>query len=151
MKKIVPLFIFSALFLNACTVNTQANVTSTLNPTATSNLNNLPLTSPTPLSTPAENNSADADYTITMANYSFTPNIMQVNAGETIKVKIIGQDMLHDLIIDELDVKSVRLNAGEEAIVNITAPDDASGKSYEFYCSVGDHRQRGMVGTLTIK
>ena len=32
----------------------------------------------------------------------------------------------------------------------ITIPEDAAGQSYEFYCSVGNHRQLGMVGTLTI-
>lgn len=89
------------------------------------------------------------DYTLDMQNFSYTPNIMEAKPGQTLMVKIVNTQGFHDLVIDELDVASNQISEGEEEIVEIQIPEDATGE-YEFYCSVGNHRAQGMFGTLMI-
>ena len=89
-------------------------------------------------------------FTFELKKFAFTPNVFEVKAGTTVKIKIVNAGGIHDFVIDELDVKSSQIKEGEEEIFEITIPEDAKGKEYEFYCSVGNHRQQGMVGTLTV-
>ncbi len=91
----------------------------------------------------------EADYTIDLQNFSFTPNVMEGKAGEILKVKIVNVGGFHDFVIDELGVQSTQIAEGESEIVEIMIPKDATGE-YEFYCSVGNHRAQGMVGALMI-
>jgi len=92
----------------------------------------------------------EPDYTLTLQNFSFAPNIMKAKPGQTLTVKLVNAGGFHDFVIDELGVASSRIAQGESEIVTITIPEDATG-SYEFYCSVGNHRAQGMVGTLMIE
>lgn len=61
----------------------------------------------------------------------------------TIHVENVGV-MEHDFVIDELDVRSEMLAAGQSDSVVVNAP----AGEYEYYCSVPGHREAGMVGTL---
>lgn len=92
----------------------------------------------------------EVDYTLDMQNFSYTPNVIQGKAGETLTVKIVNGGGFHDFVIDELGVASKQIAEGESEIVEIKIPADATGE-YEFYCSVGNHRAQGMVGTLMIE
>lgn len=93
----------------------------------------------------------EADFTLSATNFSYAPNTITAKAGETITVKLEIEDGFHDFVIDELDVATSQISTGESEMVEITIPEDASGESYEFYCSVGNHRAQGMVGTLVIE
>lgn len=95
-------------------------------------------------------NVQEVDYSLELKNYSFTPNSIEVKAGETIRVKLTNTGGTHDFVIDELNVQSSLLESGEEDIIEITAPADEKGSTYEFYCSVGNHRELGMVGEIKI-
>jgi nitrite reductase (NO-forming) len=55
--------------------------------------------------------------------------------------------MSHDFVIDELGVQSDKVNNGETATVQFVA--DKVG-TFEYYCSVGNHRAMGMVGKLIV-
>jgi len=89
--------------------------------------------------------------TMNMRDYSYTPSRLEASPGETIKVKVVDQIGIHDFVIDELGVSSDTLFPGENKILNITIPADTRvGTSYEFYCSLPDHRELGMVGQLNI-
>jgi plastocyanin len=91
-------------------------------------------------------------YDVTLDSFSFSPNKMEAKAGETIKVKLTNKEGFHDFVIDELNVASSKLAEGKSEIIEITVPaGTAAGTTYEYYCSVGNHRQQGMVGTLTVK
>lgn len=94
----------------------------------------------------------EADFTVEMAPFSFTPSTMTVQAGDTVRVKIVNKEGMHDFVIDELDVKSSQLTEVDESeVIEFTVPADASGETYEYYCSVGEHRAMGMVGTLVVE
>ena len=90
------------------------------------------------------------DYTLDLASFSFSPNILNAEPGQTLRVKLVNVSGFHDFVIDELGVASTQLEEGKEEIIEIEVPMSAAGQSYEFYCSVGNHRAMGMVGTLEV-
>lgn len=133
MKKTILsilLILTSSVLLAGCT---QANSNTPSNPNNTNS-----------------NSTVEVDLEITANHLSFTPNIIEVKAGETVTVRVTSVDEVHDLVIDELNVDTGLIGGGESVVIEITAPQDASGKEFEFYCSVGSHRALGMVGKLRI-
>jgi plastocyanin len=89
-------------------------------------------------------------YDITMSNFTFSPNIIEASPGETITISLTSLGGTHDFVIDELDVQSLLLGSNESQDLTITIPDNASGMTYQFYCSVGNHREMGMVGEIMV-
>lgn len=88
------------------------------------------------------------EFTLDGDNFSFTPNTIEVNQGDMVSVTLRNTDtMPHDFKIDELGVTTSILQPGESQTITFTA--DTVGE-FEFYCSVGNHRAMGMVGTLTV-
>ncbi len=88
------------------------------------------------------------EFTVTGSNFRFSPSTMTVNRGDTVRITFRSTGMNHDFVIDELGVKSSVLPSGGEEVIEFVA--DTAG-TYEYYCSVGNHRQMGMVGTLTVR
>lgn len=88
------------------------------------------------------------EFSIDAVPFSFTPAIMEVNLGDTVKITLKNSKGTHDLKIDELNVATKTLNEGEEQTITFVA--DKVG-TFEYYCSVGNHRAQGMVGTLTVQ
>lgn len=80
--------------------------------------------------------------------FYFKPNVIKVKKGEKVKITFTNKEGVHDFVIDELNVKSKRIDEGQSDTVEFTP--DKTG-SFEFYCSVGNHRQMGMKGTLVVE
>ena len=55
--------------------------------------------------------------------------------------------MMHDFNIDELGVKVPITPSGSSSTVEFTA---SKVGEFQFYCSVGNHRAMGQVGTLIV-
>lgn len=105
--------------------------------------------------TPTTESSATADvvdgvkvFTINGSNFKFEPNMISVGKGDKVKIVFKNTGGFHDLVIDELGVKTKQIGANSEDLVEFTA--DKVG-SFEFYCSVGNHRAMGMKGTLVVQ
>lgn len=88
------------------------------------------------------------EFTVVAGNFTFTPNVMTVNKGDTVKIIFKNNQGFHDFVIDEFGVKSEQGQGPFEETLTFVA--DQAG-SFEYYCSVGTHRQMGMVGTLIVK
>lgn len=88
------------------------------------------------------------EFTVEGSSFKFTPNKITVKKGDTVKVnfKSIGA-MPHDFAIDEFNVATKQISGGATESVTFVA--DKAG-TFEFYCSVGNHRAQGMVGTLVV-
>jgi plastocyanin len=73
----------------------------------------------------------------------------EISAAPGQVIRVLNRGVLeHDFVIDEFDISQV-LVFGEP--VDIQVPADAEvGSTHEYYCSVPGHRERGMVGVLTI-
>lgn len=81
--------------------------------------------------------------------YSFSPEMIELVAGETVKITFKNTGNLpHNLVITELGVSTKTIPGGAEDSVTVTA--DKTGM-YTFFCSVGNHRQLGMEGKVEIK
>jgi uncharacterized cupredoxin-like copper-binding protein len=59
----------------------------------------------------------------------------------------LGNQDEHNLIVDGLDISFDALGPGERANVTFVASDPGT---YAFYCDIGNHRELGMEGALTI-
>ena len=87
-------------------------------------------------------------FEIEAGSFYYKPNEIRVKKGDKVKVVINSVDMMHDFNIDELNVKLPVTKSGETNTVEFTL--DTAGV-FEFYCSVGQHRANGQVGTLIVE
>ena len=85
---------------------------------------------------------------ITAANFTFSPGEIRVKKGDTVKVVLNNKEGFHDWVVDELNVSTKQVGKGETT--EITFIPDKAG-TFEFYCSVGSHRQMGMKGNLIVE
>jgi plastocyanin len=105
------------------------------------------------VSTPVVSGSVSAtatvkEFTVDGFNFGFKPNMMTVNKGDTVKITFKNTGGFHDLVINEFKVATKQIKDGAQETVTFVA--DKAG-TFEYYCSVGTHRQMGMKGTLIVK
>src|SRR3989338_4143255 len=81
-------------------------------------------------------------------DFSFTPAEIKVKKGDTVKITFTSESCFHDWTIDEFSAQTERVNTGGTTSVEFIA--DRIG-TFEYYCSVGSHRQMGMVGNLIVE
>ncbi len=81
------------------------------------------------------------------SNFKFSPNVLTVNEGDTVKIVFKNTQGFHDFVIDEFNVKSKTIQANQTDELTFVA---SKKGTFEFYCSVGNHRTMGMVGKLTV-
>ncbi|MCH7719045.1 MAG: cupredoxin domain-containing protein [Chloroflexi bacterium] len=118
----------------------------------------------------------DALYLVEMTSFAFTPDVLEVNAGEVLEIAIQNvEPVLHDFTIDKIDADvhiSYLGGTGEHAHdgemdmeaemadLHFALTEPGSGVVhikvhepgvYVIYCSVPGHREAGMVGTLIIR
>lgn len=87
-------------------------------------------------------------YEVEGGSFYFTPKEIKVNKGDTVKIVFKNVQGFHDWVLDEFNAKTKQIPAGETDEVTFVA--DKAG-TFEFYCSVGTHRQQGMVGKLIVE
>ncbi len=87
------------------------------------------------------------EFTVTGSSFSFSPSTMTVKKGDRVKVTFVNSGGMHDWKLDEFNAATPVIQGGGSATVEFVA--DKAG-SFEYYCSVGTHRQMGMKGTLTV-
>jgi plastocyanin len=106
----------------------------------------------TPANTPAavsgSPTTAVKEFTVAGNNFKFMPATITVNKGDRVRITFQNTGGFHDFVIDEFNVATERINGNAQEVVEFTA--DKAG-SFEYYCSVGTHRQMGMKGTLIVK
>jgi plastocyanin len=84
---------------------------------------------------------------LTGQNFEFSQKEISVNQGDTVRIVFSSVGGTHDWVVDEFEAATDRVNTGETAEVTFVA--DKAG-TFEYYCSVGQHRQLGMAGTLIV-
>lgn len=99
---------------------------------------------------PAEIQSASEvkEFNVSGANFSFSLKEIKVKKGDKVKIVFTNNEGFHDLIIDEFNVNTSQIKAGESKTVEFIA--DKTG-IFEYYCSVGQHRANGMFGKLIVE
>jgi plastocyanin len=96
----------------------------------------------------AEGGATTVTIDLTAKNFEFSEKEIRVKKGDTVKVTLKSNNGFHDWVVDGLDAKTDRINTGETTSITFTA--DKTG-TFEYYCSVGSHRELGMVGKLIVE
>lgn len=97
--------------------------------------------------TTATNRAGVKEFTVTGSNFTFDVRSITVNKGDRVRITFKNSQGTHNLTIDGYNLTTKTISGGEEDFIEFTA--DKSGM-YEFYCSVGNHRQLGMMGVLMV-
>ncbi len=87
-------------------------------------------------------------FDISGTNFAFDVTEMRVSEGDTVTVNFTSESGFHDWVVDEFGAATEQVDTGGTTSVTFVA--DRAG-TYEYYCSVGSHRDRGMVGTLIVE
>ena len=121
---------------------------TTVNTTTTNNSMQAEPTASSNGAMKADTSGAVKEFTVEGKNYSFTPSTITVNKGDKVKITFKNSDGQHDFVLPDFNVKTNIINSGEQVTVEFTA--DKAG-SFQYFCSVANHRTMGMAGTLTVK
>lgn len=97
----------------------------------------------------AETGEQAKEISVEGSEFKFTPNTLSVKKGEKVKLAFKNAGSFpHNVTVNELNVSTNTIGGGETDSVEFTA--DKTG-TFEMYCSVGNHRQRGMVGKVSVE
>lgn len=88
------------------------------------------------------------EFTVTGSNFKFEPKIITVKKDDRVRIIFKNAGGTHDFKIDEFNVATKQLKDGETETIEFVA--SQTGR-FEYYCSIGTHRQMGMVGTLIVE
>ena len=88
------------------------------------------------------------EITITGSNFKFDSATITVKKCDTVNINFKSSGGFHDFVIDEFDVKSKIIDTGLSDNVEFIA---SKAGTFEYYCSVGNHRKMGMVGKLIVQ
>ncbi len=86
---------------------------------------------------------------MTADDFEFDPDELTLEPGEVTFELVNDGQAPHALAVEGegLEESSERIDSGGSTELTVTL---AEG-TYEIYCPVGDHAERGMVGTLTVR
>lgn len=96
---------------------------------------------------PESDTEIDWTVEITAGNYYFEPSNIDVEQGQTVEFVLQSNEGFHDFVIPRINDRTERVRSGGTSSVVVTFP---STGEYEFICSVGNHAEQGMRGTITV-
>lgn len=91
---------------------------------------------------------ADVTFDVKGVNFAYDIKTIEVNEGDVVTINFESTNGFHDWVVDEFDVATDQVNTGK--VTSVTFVADEAG-TFEYYCSVGQHRAQGMVGQLIVK
>ena len=88
------------------------------------------------------------EFDIEMSNFAFSKNILNVELGQKVRIKLINTNGFHNFVIDELNVKSSITTTNEIEYVEFIT---TTRGEFKYYSSHGDDNFMGMNGILYIQ
>ena len=73
---------------------------------------------------------------------------LRVKKGDTVRIELNSVEGFHDWVVDELRAITKRINQGKSTFIEFEA--NKVGE-FEYYCGVGLHRAKGMVGQIIVE
>jgi nitrite reductase (NO-forming) len=83
---------------------------------------------------------------VSASSFSFTPDRIEITAGEEVTIELTSTDEEHDFVIDEADLH-LHADPGETATGGLRLDEPGT---YTAYCSVAGHREAGMTATVEV-
>lgn len=80
--------------------------------------------------------------------FEFSMKEIRVKKGDVVRINLEVTQGLHDWVVDEFGARTRQLKTGEKDSLVFTV--DKVG-IFQYYCSVANHRQMGMVGKLIVE
>lgn len=96
----------------------------------------------------ADTTPGEKTFTILGGNFYYDFQEILVNEGDKVTINFKSVDGTHDWVLDEFNAATERVSTDGETSVTFIA--DKKG-TFEYYCSVGSHRENGMVGTFIVE
>jgi len=87
------------------------------------------------------------EITVTNQGLSFSPSEIRLRQGDTVRLTFEVRAGFHDWKIDAFGAATKQMSRGQKDTVEFVV--DRAG-TFEYYCSVGNHRAQGMVGRLVV-
>jgi plastocyanin len=89
---------------------------------------------------------------ISETEYSLDPSSLEVDSTGEVTIRVTNDGSIaHALEVENEDAgieeETEEIQPGESAELTVNLSADGS---YELYCPIGDHRERGMEGTLAV-
>lgn len=106
-----------------------------------------PETTPRPTATQFPQSSVK-EFTVTGSPFKFDIKEIKVKKGDRVRIVFKNADGVHDWVIDEFNARTKQLQAGQQETIEFIAHKIGQ---FQYYCSVGTHRQMGMWGTLIVE
>ncbi|OGZ47436.1 MAG: hypothetical protein A3J55_01465 [Candidatus Ryanbacteria bacterium RIFCSPHIGHO2_02_FULL_45_17b] len=88
------------------------------------------------------------EFAVEGKNFEFSVKEIRVAKDDFVRVNFTSMDGTHDWRVSGYDVGTAVVDTGKSSSIDFKA--DTVG-TFEFYCSVGSHRQMGMVGKLIVE
>ncbi len=82
------------------------------------------------------------------SNFKFEPSEIVVKQGDTVQINFKNNQGMHNLTIDGLNVATKTITEGASEQITFVAEKKGT---YEFYCSMDNHRAVGMKGILVVQ
>jgi plastocyanin len=92
------------------------------------------------------------EVTVVGTEFAYEPKVLYLKPGETVKVTFVNNGKYpHNLVSPDLGINSgAPAPAGKSSTFLLTIPAGTNPGNYSFWCSVPTHKDRGMVGTITV-
>lgn len=88
------------------------------------------------------------EFTVEGSSFKFVPNVLTVSQGDTVKIVFKNVGGMHNFVIDALGVETNVIQGGASETIQFQA---SKKGSFQYYCSVANHKAMGMTGTLVVK
>src|SRR3989344_8766767 len=118
MKKIILLLIFSFLLINACS-KTQNSI--------------------------ADGNTNAKEFKMIAKQFTFSPEIIEVNKGDAVRIIATSVDIPHGISIPEYGINE-RLNPGEPVTIEFVADKEGAFTAFcSVFCGSGHGNMKGQI------
>lgn len=145
MKKIrnILLLFAAILALSACNINSNDQTTTENSEPPTAASDNQMM----------EDQTEKVTFKLTGENFKFIMDgteapELRVKQGDLVRIEFTSTQGFHDWAVDEFDAATTQVQTGGSTSVEFIA--DQKG-TFEYYCSVGQHRANGMFGNLIVE
>ena len=82
------------------------------------------------------------------SDFEYDVKEIRVKKGETVTINLTVTEGMHDWRVDEFEAMTEVIEVDGASSVTFVA--DMVG-TFEYYCSIGQHRANGMVGNLIVE
>lgn len=89
------------------------------------------------------------EVTLEAREFSYSEESITVKKGQKVRLTLVNKGrMSHDFVVEGMNVTTKLAGPGESVTSEFIMHDAGT---YNFYCSVGNHRAMGMEGTLIVE